>query len=179
MITFTLTFNSTSISTYSPNLRFANFGKNKDGDDLYQYNVLMLVEQDSGIPLFYRAYNGAVPDIVTLRRTIADATRLKFNKNIVFVCDKGYPSASNIDDCLRNNISFVFNMRTNIKNCLIQQEIDEAYNRLISRASFNKKLNQHVYTVKLKWKYASTLVEGKNRRFDEEKELFLHFYLQS
>ena len=171
-----LAFDSTSISTYSPNLRFADFGKNKDGDDLYQYNVLMLVEQDSGIPLFYRAYNGAVPDIVTLRRTIADATRLKFNKNIVFVCDKGYPSASNIDDCLRNNISFVFNMRTNIKNCLIQQEIDEAYNRLISRASFNKKLNQHVYTVKLKWKYASTLVEGKNRRFDEEKELFLHFY---
>ncbi len=171
-----LAFDSTSISTYSPNLRFADFGKNKDGDDLYQYNVLMLVEQDSGIPLFYRAYNGAVPDIVTLRRTIADATRLKFNKNIVFVCDKGYPSASNIDDCLRNNISFVFNMRTNIKNCLIQQEIDEAYNRLISRASFNKKLNQHVYTVKLKWKYASTLVEGKNRRFDEEKELLLHFY---
>ena len=72
---------------------------------------------------------------------------------------KGYPSASNIDDCLRNNISFVFNMRTNIKNCLIQQEIDEAYNRLIS--IFNKKLNQHVYTVKLKWKYASTLFEGK------------------
>ena len=65
--------------------------KIKMADDLYQYNVLMLVEQDSGIPLFYRAYNGAVPDIVTLRRTIADATRLKFNKNIVFVCDKRLP----------------------------------------------------------------------------------------
>ena len=59
-----LAFDFTSISTYSPNLRFADFGKNKDGDDLYQYNVLMLVEQDSVFLYSYRAYNGAVPTLL-------------------------------------------------------------------------------------------------------------------
>ena len=91
-----LAFDSTSISTHSQNLSLAEYGKNKDGDEMPQINVLMLTDQKTGIPLYYRAYNGAVPDVVTLRRTIADATRHNFNKNLVFVMDKAYPSAANL-----------------------------------------------------------------------------------
>ena len=171
-----LAFDSTSISTYSQNLSLAEFGNNKDDDELPQINILMLTDQKSGIPLFYRAYNGAVPDVVTLRRTIADATRHNFNKNLVFVMDKGYPSASNLNDCICNNVSFVANMKTNVAGSFIQDEINSNYNSLISRASYNRQVKQNIFTVKIKWKYDAYPVQGKNRRYNDEKQLFLHLY---
>ena len=84
----------------------ADFGHNKDGDDTSQVNVLFLTEQNSGLPLYYRTYDGAVPDISTLRNVIASRARLKLNNEVVFVSDKGYMSSKNVDDCLRNNVDF-------------------------------------------------------------------------
>ncbi|SPT69805.1 IS1634 family transposase [Anaerobiospirillum thomasii] len=171
-----LAFDSTSISTHSQNLSLAEYGKNKDGDEMPQINVLMLTDQKTGIPLYYRAYNGAVPDVVTLRRTIADATRHNFNKNLVFVMDKAYPSAANLNDCMRNNVSFVANMKTNVAGSFTQDEINANYNDLISRASYNRQIKQNIFTVKIKWKYDAYPVHGKNKSYKDEKELFLHLY---
>lgn len=101
-----LALDSTSISTYSKKISAADFGHNKDGDDTSQVNVLFLTEQNSGLPLYYRTYDGAVPDISTLRNVIASRARLKLNNEVVFVSDKGYMSSKNVDDCLRNNVDF-------------------------------------------------------------------------
>lgn len=32
-------------------------------------------------------------------------------KNVVFVSDKGYSDAKNINDCLRNKLGFLFNVQ--------------------------------------------------------------------
>ena len=68
--------------------------------------MVLLVEQKTGLPLYYRLYDGAVTDISTVRRTIADEVRLDIARKYIMVADKGYPSKNNIDDALRNNVRF-------------------------------------------------------------------------
>ena len=53
-----LALDSTSISCYSTRLTHIEYGKNKDDDALPQLNVLFLVDQKSGLPIFYRFYDG-------------------------------------------------------------------------------------------------------------------------
>ena len=47
-----LALDSTSISSYSTRLTHIEYGKNKDDDALPQLNVLFLVDQKSGLPIF-------------------------------------------------------------------------------------------------------------------------------
>ena len=82
-----LALDSASISSYSTNLTHIEYGKNKD-DDALQLNVLFLVDQKSGLPIFYRFYDGNVPVVSTIRHTIADQALLSM-KNVVLVADKG------------------------------------------------------------------------------------------
>ena len=112
-----LALDSTSISSYSTNLTHIEYGKNKDDDALPQLNVLFLVDQKSGLPIFYRFYDGNVPDVSTIRHTIADQALLNM-KNVVLVADKGYNSVKNINDCLINKVEFIFNVRLGTKGCL-------------------------------------------------------------
>ena len=76
-----LALDSTSISSYSTRLTHIEYGKNKDDDALPQLNVLFLVDQKSGLPIFYRFYDGNVPDVSTIRHTIADQALLNM-KNV-------------------------------------------------------------------------------------------------
>ena len=70
-------------------------GRNKDEDNLPQINLLMLVESKSGLPIFYRTYDGNVPDVQTVRRVITDNSRLGI-QNVVLVSDRGYSGTKNI-----------------------------------------------------------------------------------
>ena len=104
-----LALDSTSISTYSDNLSDAEYGQNKDGDDLAQINLILLTEQSSGFPLYYKKICGNVTDISTVRNFIADVSRLGLPKDVIYVADRGYPSVQNINDCLTNNFNFLVN----------------------------------------------------------------------
>lgn len=89
-----LALESTSISSCSTNLTPIEYGKNKDDDALPQLNVLFLVDQKSWLPIFYRFYDGNLPDVSTTRHTIADQTLLNI-KNVVLVAGKCYNSVKN------------------------------------------------------------------------------------
>ncbi len=67
---------------------------------------------------------GNVPDVSTIRHTIADQALLNM-KNVVLVADKGYNSVKNINDCLINKVEFIFNVRLGTKGCLARELIDE------------------------------------------------------
>lgn len=126
-----LALDSTSISTHSKELSLAQFGHNKDGDALRQLNVLFLVDQATGIPLFYRVYNGSTPDVSTVRRMIADSSILNGPlSKCVLVADRGYPSDDNISDCLRNNIHFLF--RVPSTPAYFKSYVDESLEALVT-----------------------------------------------
>lgn len=174
-----LAIDSTSISTYSTNLSKSDFGKNKDGDELRQINLLLLVEQQTGLPLYYRLYDGAVPDISTVRRTIADEVRLDIARKYIMVADKGYPGKNNIDDALRNKVHFLFNLKTQRGLQVVSSAIDDNRNEFLDVNNYNKYIGQYCYTEEYSWKYDEFPVNGKRAQNKSVEKCYLHMYFDN
>jgi transposase len=66
----TLIYDITSLSSYSQNINLLEYGYNRDGLDLPQVNLSLIVDKDLGIPLMYDVYPGSIVDVSTLRNTI-------------------------------------------------------------------------------------------------------------
>jgi hypothetical protein len=90
---------SLSISKYSPNLEAAEFGYNRDGEQLPQINLNLVAEQNSGLPVWYRALPGSIPDVSTLKCSATMLNELGL-KSFSFSLDRGFYSQANF---LSNN----------------------------------------------------------------------------
>lgn len=170
-----LALDSTSISSYSTRLTHIEYGKNKDDDALPQLNVLFLVDQKSGLPIFYRFYDGNVPDVSTIRHTIADQALLNM-KSVVLVADKGYNSVKNINDCLINKVEFIFNVRLGTKGCLARELIDEHRKEFADLNSGDPYIRKNIATAKVNWKYDPRPVDGKPASNSATAELYYHMF---
>ena len=89
----------TSVSSYSEMISDVGWGYNRDGENLAQINICMLVGENSKLPIYQAVYNGALKDVSTLKTTLAVSSSLEL-KNIAAVMDKGFGSKSNIDSML-------------------------------------------------------------------------------
>lgn len=167
---------STSITSYSENISSVQYGHNKDLMDAPQTNVLMIVDQKTGEPVYYRNFDGNVPDVSTVRNTLAELAMMKVDtQNVVLVTDRGYGSSKNWDDMLRNNMSFVSNARRNL-NSLITELIDENYSKLLDWNHAVSFLNQSAVTVPVQWHYDEFPVLNKRSRKNAQKTLYIHLY---
>lgn len=166
---------STSISTYSQKLAKSAFGYNKDGDDTPQINVLMVVNQKTGEPVYYRTYNGNIPDISTIKNMLQEKARINLNSNAVFVTDKGYSSISNIHRFYQNKTSFLMNLRTSFSMC--RNIIESVQTELYDPISYNEDIDCHVTTTEFKWSYPVNFKTNCKKRNPREKEpIFVHIY---
>ena len=66
----TLVYDLTSFSSYSQMINFLEYGYNRDGVDLPQINLSMVVDKEKGIPVMYDIYPGSIVDVTTLKNTI-------------------------------------------------------------------------------------------------------------
>lgn len=166
---------STSISTYSNSLTDAAWGHNKDGDQLEQINVLFLVNQKTGCPLYYRYYSGSTPDISTISHLLKEFARMGLNRKAVLVADRGYSSINNINKLYQDKQSFLFNMRTSFSLC--KQLIIENLNELTNINSYDARIGQSVVSTTLNWQYP--LNGNYNTKFPpkEKEEIHVHLYL--
>ena len=57
-----VTYDVTSLSTYSQNIDIAEWGYNRDNENLVQFNFGMFYAATTGIPIYYDLYNGSIPD---------------------------------------------------------------------------------------------------------------------
>ncbi len=173
----TLALDSTSISSYSEKLSNVVRGRNKDEDNLPQINLLMLVDSKTGLPVFYRYYDGNVPDAQTVRQVIADNARLKLT-DVVLVSDKGYSSNKNINDCLRNDVGFLFNMKSGVLGSLTQELIEQEILNL--RDLNNRDWYTEVFqiTKKIEWSYERQPTVGKRstKKTRDTETLYWHIY---
>ena len=167
---------STSITSYSENIDSVERGYNKDLIDAPQTNVLMIVDQKTGETVYYRNFDGNVPDVSTVRNTLAELAMLKINlENVVLVTDRGYGSKANWEDMLRNNMSFVSNARLNL-NGAIKETIDAHYQELLNWNSTVSFIKQNAVTVPVEWKYDEFPVAGKRSQKNASKTLYMHLY---
>ena len=174
----TLALDSTSGSNYVIN-NLLNLERHRyeDEDNLPLINLLALTEYESGIAFFYRAYDGKVPAAKTVSQVISENAGLSL-KNVVFVSDKGYSDAKNINDCLRNKLGFLFNVQCAMSDSFAQELIDGEKENLrdLNRMDWLTKVFQ--ITKEINWTFESDLVEGQvtSKKTKESTILYWHIY---
>lgn len=174
----TLALDSTSGSNYVIN-NLLNLERHRyeDEDNLPLINLLALTDYESGIAFFYRAYDGKVPAAKTVSQVISENAGLSL-KNVVFVSDKGYSDAKNINDCLRNKLGFLFNVQCAMLDSFAQELIDGEKENLrdLNRMDWLTKVFQ--ITKEINWTFESDLVEGQvtSKKTKESTILYWHIY---
>lgn len=174
----TLALDSTSGSNYVIN-NLLNLERHRyeDEDNLPLINLLALTDYESGIAFFYRAYDGKVPAAKTVSQVISENAGLSL-KNVVFVSDKGYSDAKNINDCLRNKLGFLFNVQCAMPDSFAQELIDGEKENLrdLNRMDWLTKVFQ--ITKEINWTFESDLVERQvtSKKTKESTILYWHIY---
>lgn len=103
-----LFFDISSISSYSTNISFIEWGYNRDKENLPQLNIGMVFCEDKKLPVNYCLYPGSIVDVSTLKNCKKYLTNFGLN-DFLFILDRGFFSTANIiemndKDC---NIDFI------------------------------------------------------------------------
>ena len=121
----------TSVSTYSDMQGWAQWGHNRDGEDLRQTNIAMVTDGD-GIPVMFRMLPGSIADMAVMRTTVDDMKRLGCQGRMVF--DRGFESAGNVAELLDLGVDFT--MPSNVRSEPIKKLMSKAIGELRGSSSF-------------------------------------------
>jgi len=95
-------YDITSISSYSTNIDFIEWGYNRDKEKLPQLNYGVTFCQNSLLPLHYNLYPGSIVDITTLKNCIKYLELYNLT-DILFILDRGFFSKQNILEMNNND----------------------------------------------------------------------------
>lgn len=123
----TLVYDITSLSSYSQNISLLEYGYNRDGLDLPQINLSLIVDKDLGIPVMYDLYPGSISDVSTLRNTIKKM-KAQGVRNYTLIMDRGFFSTDNIEEMIAEDLSFIIPPTSNLKN--VKEAISAIHNRI-------------------------------------------------
>jgi transposase len=111
----TLVYDITSFSSYSQSISLLEYGYNRDGLDLPQINLSLVVDKDLGIPVMYDLYPGSIADVSTLKNTIKKM-KAQGVRNYTLIMDRGFFSTDNIEEMISADLSFIIPPTSNLKN---------------------------------------------------------------
>ena len=97
----------TSISTYSELINDAEWGYNRDGENLPQVNICLLLGEKSRLPIFQKVYSGSLGDVSTLKTTLQTISGINLS-NMSIVMDKGFSKVGNINGLLSDPLGIRF-----------------------------------------------------------------------
>ena len=111
----TLIYDITSLSSYSQKIDLLEYGYNRDGFDLPQVNLSLIVDKDLGIPLMYDVYPGSIVDVSTLKNTIKKINAQGV-RNYTLIMDRGFFSTANVEELVSSNLSFIIPPASTLKS---------------------------------------------------------------
>ena len=111
----TLVYDITSLSSYSQNISLLEYGYNRDGLDLPQINLSLIVDKDLGIPVMYDLYPGSISDVTTLTNTVKKI-KAQGVQNYAMILDRGFFSTANIHEMVSADLSFIIPPTSTLKN---------------------------------------------------------------
>ena len=103
-----LALDITSTSSYSELIESVEWGYNRDGENLPQINICLLMGHKSRYPIYQTVYGGSLKDVTTLQTTMSTFRALAGEKPVIAVMDKGFYSAKNINMMLSRQINIDF-----------------------------------------------------------------------
>ena len=165
-------YDSTSISSYSENLKQVKYGKNKDGEKLAQINLALLFGEASGLPFYYRKFAGNVPDVKTVRELLYELDVLDYGK-IKLVMDRGYYSAENVNALYKERLKFLFGASTTLK--IARDYIREIGADKDRYERYDGNLELYVFSKTIDWNYEQER-PYKGDVIEEKRRMYLHLY---
>lgn len=117
----TVALDITSNSTYSEMGGFAEWGYNRDGEDLKQIEIL-LVTDGEGTPVAFQMLPGSIADVTTLKSAVEWMESLGILGRMV--ADRGFENADNIASLLDRGIPFT--IPSNIREMPIKKLLTKA-----------------------------------------------------
>jgi len=159
-----IAYDVSSISTYSRNIERAEWGYNRDGENIPQLNLGMYYGMTTQVPVYYDLYSGSIPDKTYFEHMMTASRDLGIT-NVCFVIDGGFITSGNLAYIHKNKVSFISAFPGNRLETL--RIIDEAKGSI--RKSANRISEFEVYGVK-----KSILLDGVSVEahiyFDPEKQ---------
>lgn len=140
----TFIYDITSLSGYSQLINLLEYGYNRDGLDLPQLNLSLVLDKEKGIPVMYDIYPGSIVDVTTLKNTIKKIGSLGI-EHYTLVLDRGFFSQGNLEELLRENLSFIIPAATSLKE--IKELLTETQ-RDLSDPQYLKKYHKNPMFVK-------------------------------
>jgi len=124
-------FDITSLSSSSKLIEEIEWGYNRDGDNLPQINLGMIVGQPSELPLAYRIYPGSVADVTTLKNILRLMAEWGV-KDVTVVLDRGFYSAANLREMAADNLHFIIplSFATKIASGLLAESLRDLHSPL-------------------------------------------------
>ena len=110
----TLVYDITSLSSYSQSISLLEYGYNRDGLDLPQINLSLIVDMDLGIPVMYDLYPGSIADVSTLKNTVRKI-KAQGVRNYTMIMDRGFFSTDNIEELVAADLSFIIPPTSTLK----------------------------------------------------------------
>lgn len=165
-------YDTTSISSYSKQLKQVQRGYNKEHDPLPQINLAMVFGEQSMLPFYYRKLAGNIPDSKTVKNLITELGELGFRK-IKLVMDKGFYSKDNINMLYQDHVKFLIAAKISLK--LIRQNLDGIYDNFRSFEHYYEERQIYAHTIKTWWSYEQErpykkdIIKGK-------KKVYIHYY---
>ena len=121
----------TSVSTYSKMEGWAQWGHNRDGEDLKQTNIAMVTDGE-GIPVMFRMLPGSIADMSVMKDTVRDMKDMGCKGRMVM--DRGFESAANVSALM--DLDMDFTMPSNVKAEPIKKLMSKAIDELKASSSF-------------------------------------------
>ena len=165
-------YDTTSISSYSEQLKQVQYGMNKEHDRLPQFNLAMVFGEESNLPFYYRKLAGNIPDSKTIKNLLADLNILGFQK-VKLVMDRGFYSEANINSLYKEHLKFLISAKTSL--AFIRKELDIIYDQLRSFDHYCEKYELYTQTVKTQWKYTQERPYKGDTVLDNRR-IYLHYY---
>jgi len=101
-----LVYDITSLSSRAKGISYLEWGYSRDGADLPQVNLSLVVDKGLGIPVAYDIAPGSVVDVTTLRETLSRLEGMGVS-GYSLVMDRGFFSTGNIEALLDAGVSFL------------------------------------------------------------------------
>ena len=167
-----LFYDSTSISSYSEQLKQVKYGKNKDGDSLAQINLALLLGQSSGLPAYYRKLAGNITDVMTIENLLKGIDYLDIGK-IKIVMDRGFYSAANVNALYKGHHKFVIGAKISLK--YIQDQLKPERADFDRRENYNSVTGLFIMSHMIDWPYEDTKVRS-GEVINEKRRIYVHIY---
>ena len=167
-----LFYDSTSISSYSEQLKQVKYGKNKEGNGLEQINLALLLGQSSGLPVYYRKLPGNITDVMTIQNLLKGIDYLDLRK-VKLVMDRGFYSAKNVNALYKGHHKFVIGTKISLK--FIQDKL------MPDRADFDRRENYDAATGlfmmshTMDWPYEDVKVRSCEV-INDTRRVYVHIY---